>query len=66
MTDHYFELSLHALYCTILQEEETELLEGDEDDKLVVYTGDKCGEELLAEYYTPMASASMTDMKVLN
>lgn len=45
------------------EEEEAELLEGDEDDKLVVYTGDKCGEELLVEYYTPIASASMTDMK---
>jgi len=30
----------------------------------VVYTGDKCGEELLAEYYAPIASASMMDMKV--
>ena len=50
----------------LLQEEETELLEGDEDDKLMVYTGDKCGEELLAEYYAPLASASMIDMKVLS
>ena len=32
----------------------------------MVYTGDKCGEELLAEYYAPIASASMIDMKVLN
>lgn len=30
---------------------------------MVVYTGDKCGEELLAEYYAPIASASMIDMK---
>lgn len=40
------------------------MLEGDEDDTLVVYTGDKCGEELLAEYYAPIASTSMMDMKV--
>ncbi|XP_065890044.1 lisH domain-containing protein ARMC9-like [Dysidea avara] len=48
------------------EEEEAELLEGDEEDKLVTYAGDKCGEDLLAEYYVPIASASMTELKASN